>query len=501
LRERSHRYSVAAIGIPSQPSAFVWSWCLVPNPSDHESLDQGRQSRASRPRLCTLTEDEGGVVLGCDDAFTRMFGYAREEVIGKHVLDHVHADDQARAVEGWLQMLSTRSVQQIRLRRRHKDGGWLWVESTVQNHLHGGDRNHVLVEIIDVSAEMAAQRELEEREELLRCLLEAMPDGVLQVDADRNVVFYNSRLLEILGAPAHAGPHPDRERAHPDRKQVHSDREQAHPDREQRETAFAGAGSGAPDASATSLSALLASATAQSSAVFEMALAQTLDEGIEQDVELELVLAVGKTRGVLMSIRPLLLGSGEITGAVSTALEITDNERSREQLARRGALDPVTGCHDRTSILSALQRELGGPRRDETAVILVDLDSFKSLDEELGNARADEAFVKVLDRLKAASRSADRIGRSADDQFLLVIRGMPQPEVALGLAQRVSESMRIPLELSRGRVQLPVSLGVAFAGNEALTAAQLFERAEVAMRHSKQALQGAPALAGAQDRC
>jgi diguanylate cyclase (GGDEF)-like protein len=118
--------------------------------------------------------------------------------------------------------------------------------------------------------------------------------------------------------------------------------------------------------------------------------------------------------------------------------------------------------------------ETGRTRGAETALILVDLDGLECLDEELGHARGDEALVKVFDRLKAANRSADRIGRMADDQFLLVIRGMPQPEVALGLAQRISESMRVPLELSRGWVQLPVSLGMGFAGNEALPAARLF---------------------------
>jgi diguanylate cyclase (GGDEF)-like protein/PAS domain S-box-containing protein len=446
-----------------QPSAFVPSGCSMPDPSDHEPPDQSQQPPTSRPRFCTLTEDETGLVLSCDDAFTRMFGFAREEVIGKHVLDHVHPDDQAHAVEGWLQMLSTRGPQRIRLRRRHKDGGWLWVESTVHNHLDGGDHDHVLVEIVDVSAEMAAQRKLEEREELLRCLIDAVPHGVLEVDADRNVVFCDSRLLEILHAPAHTAA-----------------RSGGGPE----EAPFAGAGSSAPAPSPISLSALLGSATAQSSAAFEMALAQVLDEGIREDVQLESVSIAGDTRRVLMSIRPLVLRSGEVSGAVSTALEITDSERSPEELARRGALDPVTGCLNHASILSALQRELDGARREETAVILVDLDGFSGLDEELGQARGDEALVEVLDRLKAASRSADRIGRVADDRFLLVITGMPQPEVALGLAHRVSESMRVPLELSRGRVQLPVSMGVAFEGNETLTAAQLLERAEAAMQRA-----------------
>ena len=115
------------------------------------------------PRFSTLTEDEGGNVLDCDEAFTQMFGYAAEELIGKSVLDHVHPEDQGRAVEGWITMVSTRRNQQTRMRRKRKDGSWLWVDITLHNYLNEPGRNHVLVENIDVSAEMAALQELEMR--------------------------------------------------------------------------------------------------------------------------------------------------------------------------------------------------------------------------------------------------------------------------------------------------------------------------------------------------
>ena len=55
-----------------------------------------------------------------------------------------------------------------------------------------------MVEIIDISAEMAAQEALHEHEELLRRLTDAMPVGLLQIDTERDVVYNNACLLEIL---------------------------------------------------------------------------------------------------------------------------------------------------------------------------------------------------------------------------------------------------------------------------------------------------------------
>jgi diguanylate cyclase (GGDEF)-like protein/PAS domain S-box-containing protein len=115
------------------------------------------------PRFSTLIEDENGTILEPDEAFTQMFGYTAEELIGKRVLNQIHPDDQARAVESWVTMLSTQRAQQTRCRRRRKDGSWMWIDTTLHNFLNHPDRNHVLVEILDVSPEMAALQELERR--------------------------------------------------------------------------------------------------------------------------------------------------------------------------------------------------------------------------------------------------------------------------------------------------------------------------------------------------
>jgi diguanylate cyclase (GGDEF)-like protein/PAS domain S-box-containing protein len=427
---------------------------VIPTDEISQEAREAEEGSSTTLRFSTLQEDETGLVLDCDDAFTQMFGYAPEDVLGQHVLDQIHPDDQARAIEGWLTMLSTRRIQQFRIRRRRKDGTWIWVDSTVHNYLNQPDRNYVLVEIIDVSAEMAAHEELQEREELLRRLMDAMPDGVVQIDTDRNLVFRNARVLEILHVtPRASGPQ-------------------------------------------LSLGELLRAVTETSSAAFHMGLAQVLDEGVDQDVEVDVVTPSGEPRRVLISLRALLRQGGGVSGAIATALDITDSARAREDLERRATLDALTHCHNRTSILTALQNELDGDSRDETAVVFVDLDKFKNINDTLGHAAGDEALVRVVERLKGATRSEDRVGRLGGDEFLLLIRGLPEPEVAMGVAQRISDSLRTPLRLSTGEVELRASIGVAYAANELIGADELVKRADEAMYRSKERREGRPVLAG-----
>jgi diguanylate cyclase (GGDEF)-like protein/PAS domain S-box-containing protein len=421
------------------------------------------------PRFSTLLEDEGARVLDCDEAFTQMFGYTAAELIGESVLEQIHPEDQGRAVEGWLAMLSTRRPQQMRCRRKRKDGSFMWIDTTLHNYLNQPDRNHVLVEIIDVSVEMAAQEALQDQGALLRRLIEAMPDGLLQIDTERHVVYQNARLLEIL----------------------HGAGDSASADRHSTDASHAEK----PDAPARSVGTLLETVTAEGRAAFEAALGQVLEEGIDKDVEVDVVRRSGDCRRVLMSIRGLLRESGEVSGAITRVQDVTDNARARMELEERATFDALTGCHNRSSILAALEHELEREDSTNTGVVYVDLDKFKSVNDTLGHAAGDEVLVVVGECLKDANRADDKIGRLGGDEFLVLLRGIPGPEVAMSVAQRVCDSLRTSVAVSQGIVELRASAGVACTEDDDITAEELVSRADAAMYRSKDQGQGAPVLA------
>jgi diguanylate cyclase (GGDEF)-like protein/PAS domain S-box-containing protein len=444
-------------------------------PSDEAVGDDGHAEEIapSGPRFCSLTEDEGARVLDCDDAFTEMFGYTAEELIGNSVLDQIHPDDQGRAVEGWLAVLSTGHDQQTRLRRRRKDGSYMWVDTTLRNFLNHPQRNYVLVEIIDISAEMQAQEALAEREELLRRLTAAMPVGLLHLDTERNVVFNNARLLEILyGSQSPA-------------LTLASD------ESEQREA-------GAEHAtSATYASAILSTLTEESAAELDAALTDVLGEGVDRDVEVDITLPSGTWRRALMSLRALLRPSGEVSGAITCVLDVTDSARARQELEHRATFDPLTHCYNRSSVLSTLERELEREDAVSTGVVYVDLDRFKPVNDKLGHAAGDELLVLVAERLRHVSRDSDVAGRLGGDEFLIVLREIPGADMAMRAAERICEALCDTFELSGGTVELGASIGVACSHDGAVTAEELVKRADAAMYRSKEQGRCVPVLAGA----
>jgi diguanylate cyclase (GGDEF)-like protein/PAS domain S-box-containing protein len=414
-----------------------------------------RPAASTTPRFCSRMQDEEGNVVDCDEAYLQMFGYSTDQVIGRPTFEMVHPEDQARVIEGWIATVATGRVQMFRIRMRRADGSWLWVDTTLHNFLQDERNPHVLAECIDVSAEMAAQEALEDREELLRRLIEEMPDGLLQLDGERNVVYHNARLEQILHVPS---------------------------------------GPGGGETRCGSLDALLAMLTDDARAALDAVVDRTL-HGAGENIEVEATTRTGEQRHLLMKVRPLQRQSGMVTGAIVSVQDVTDSARARRELEKRATFDALTGAHNRSSIIAALAREL--EESSDTAVLYIDLDSFKSVNDTLGHAAGDRALVHVVERVKAALRASDELGRLGGDEFLVLLRNVARVEVAMDAAERICDALRGRCELGGESLQLRASVGAACAGDSPVTAQQLIERADAAMYRSKQQRRGAPVLAPA----
>ncbi len=455
----------------------VFLGVILPSDEDADSAPAEQEATRAAPRFCTLTEDEGARVLAADPAFTEMFGYSEEELLGKSVLDQIHPDDQGRAVEGWLAVISSNRAQQTRLRRQRKDGSYMWVDTTLHNYLNQPGRNCVVVEIIDISAEMAAQEALHEHEQLLRRLTDAMPVGLLQIDTERDVVYNNACLLEIL-----YGNEPLESGAASEVQAVHG------------EAPAPGAQS---DPSAPAVTTLLQTLTPESMTRFDKVLDEVLAEGVDRDVEVDIVLPGGAWRRALMSLRALSRVSGEASGAITCVLDITDSARARQELEHRATYDTLTHAYNRSSILSVLQDELSRPDGSCTGVVYVDLDQFKPVNDTLGHAAGDELLVLVTERLKLASRETDVLGRLGGDEFLMVLRDLPGADRAMQVAERIRMTVCGHFELAGGEADLRVSIGVACGRGGEVSAEELIKRADSAMYRSKSEGRSEPVLAAA----
>ena len=166
--------------------------------------------------------------------------------------------------------------------------------------------------------------------------------------------------------------------------------------------------------------------------------------------------------------------------------------REREEQARiLSRIDPLTGLYNRRSILAHLHREQdrSGQQGLPMAVVMVDLDHFKTINDTWGHDMGDAALVAVSGALQDAVRKHDYVGRYGGEEFLVLLADLDR-EHAKYLAERIRSAIAgINLSCADGSsLHLSASLGMSFYtldGN--MSVEDLIRRADQALYRAKHA--------------
>jgi diguanylate cyclase (GGDEF)-like protein/PAS domain S-box-containing protein len=405
------------------------------------------------PRTARVRQNEVGAFLSVDNAITRILGWSEDELVGRLSLDIIHPDDHQLAIDNWMEMLAARAPSsRVRLRHRHRDGSWVWMEITNQNLLADPEHACVVAEMVNISDEMAAHESVRAREQLLDRLAEALPVGVIQVDGDGTVAYTNSRLHAILGVPR-----------------------------------------------AATIEEQIAPVRAADRAGLTDAFDAVLQRRYDSDIEVHLEAPPGgdgkEGRRCLFSIRALTAESSEVTGSIVCVTDVTESARLRDELHLRATFDDITGCRNRATTLAALDDLLSGSAAENRpAVCFVDLDRFKEVNDELGHAAGDELLGVVGRRLQRAVRAGGIVGRIGGDEFLVIIPGVTGAQRAMVTARRLARTFDHPVRLKHGHLECRASVGVAWSPDPGLDAEGLMAMADAAMYEAKRAGDGVPVL-------
>ena len=163
---------------------------------------------------------------------------------------------------------------------------------------------------------------------------------------------------------------------------------------------------------------------------------------------------------------------------------IAQAEKKLEYLA---STDPLTGLPNRRAFYDELNERLqrGANACSRAALILVDLDDFKTVNDTLGHGAGDELLKHVAVALRQSVRMADLVSRIGGDEFAVLVAIAKEKAEGIRTAERIARALARPFDLPRASIVASASVGVSVYPDDAVDVASLVSSADIALYAAK----------------
>jgi diguanylate cyclase (GGDEF)-like protein len=161
-----------------------------------------------------------------------------------------------------------------------------------------------------------------------------------------------------------------------------------------------------------------------------------------------------------------------------------ERKRLEERIFHMATRDSLTQLPNRYLLMDRLTHAIdhasraarGGSGGAIVAVLLLDLDNFRSLNDTLGHKTGDHLLVAVAERLKTAPRRSDTVGRMGGDEFIVILEDLIEPTTL---------SFHTPFDFDAHTITTTASIGISIYPTHATTSDDLLKAAEIAMYEAK----------------
>jgi diguanylate cyclase (GGDEF)-like protein len=159
------------------------------------------------------------------------------------------------------------------------------------------------------------------------------------------------------------------------------------------------------------------------------------------------------------------------------------------ELARRASLDPLTGLANRAGFSRRLREALAGDHEPGAApaLLLLDLDDFKTINDSLGHSCGDEVLRVVAERLRGCLGPGDLAARLGGDEFAVLVPGVADEAEAVAVGERLAAILRTPVTVAGRELLARASVGVRLARHGDEDPERLLRDADMAMYAAKTA--------------
>jgi diguanylate cyclase (GGDEF)-like protein/PAS domain S-box-containing protein len=380
--------------------------------------------------------------LAVNDAAVKQYGYSREEFLQMTAVQIRPGEEVAEFLAD-VEKRTTGLRQPGNWRHRRKDGSILEVEIASDTlKFEGADA--ILVAAYDITGRTRAETALRDSQERYRATFEDAVVGIFQSTQEQGLVSVNRALAHMLGylSPKHM------------LRSVKDIGTQLFAEPE----------------------------------MFRKA-TQSLDrEGLLRGYELQALCKDAARKWVLINLRAVRDASGEISFLEGMVEDITSRKAAEARVQFLAYHDPLTGLPNRVCVQDRIQHALARarPRNGKLALLLLDLDGFKTLNDSLGHTFGDLVLTKIAERLASCAGPQDTVARIGGDEFLVLLTDVGDRSEIADAANRILEVVKGEFAIRGQSVRLSSSIGISIFPDDGTDMEKLIQHADSAMYSAKE---------------
>jgi diguanylate cyclase (GGDEF)-like protein/PAS domain S-box-containing protein len=402
-----------------------------------ESEERFRLAANSAPVLIWM----GDTARGCtffNDMWLNFTGRSLEYELGDGWLEGMHPEDRSRWVCAYSAAFDARKPFEIEYRLRRRDGEYRTILGKATPRFDaGGEFIGYIGSCIDISD----RKKGDERLLLAGKVFEAVRESIIVTDANRVIVAVNPAFSDITGySPEEAVG---------------------------RTPAFLQSGRHGKE--------------------YYAAMWRAVDQEGSWQGEFWNRRKNGELFAVLETIVAVRDETGAMVNYIGVAADISSLKEAEEHIHHLAYYDPLSALPNRRYLMERAEYALAlaERRKEELAVVFLDVDHFKDVNDSLGHQVGDELLVRVATQIKEFTRETDTVARLGGDEFALLLPDLGRDAVSQ-VADKILAALRKPFEHSGQTFAVTGSIGISLYPHDGTDFETLLRNADTAMYHAKQ---------------